>query len=390
MTPDRPFPAPAAPMPLQFRVLQTDPESAARLGVIDTPRGSVPTPVFMPVATQASIKALLPEQTADAGARILLVNAYHLHLQPGEDVIAAQGGLHTFMNWPHLIITDSGGYQVFSLPNRDISEEGVRFQYEKNGQPVTLTPESSIAIQEALGADVAMAFDECVAYPAPHGYAKEAMERTVRWARRCKEAHRREGQALFGIVQGSTYPDLRKACAEEIAALDLPGIAIGGLSVGEGLDVMSEVLGYTVPHLPADRPRYLMGVGLPEDILAYVEAGVDMSDCVIPTKYARSGILFTQVGRMRITRRNYRRDKFPVDTNCACYTCAHYTRSYLHHLFQADEILGQMLATLHNVHFYLKLMEDIRGALAAGRYGAFKRQFLADYLREEKKTRHVR
>ena len=390
MTPHRPFPAPAVPMSLQFRVLQTDPESAARLGVIETPRGAVPTPVFMPVATQASIKALLPEQTAAAGARIVLANAYHLHLQPGEDVIAALGGLHAFMNWPHLIITDSGGYQVFSLPNRRISEEGVRFQYEKDGRPVTLTPESSIAIQEALGADIAMAFDECVAFPAPHGYAKEAMERTVRWAQRCKAAHRRDGQALFGIVQGSTYPDLRKACAEQIAALDLPGIAIGGLSVGEGLDVMSEVLGYTVPHLPADRPRYLMGVGLPEDILAYVEAGVDMSDCIIPTKYARSGILFTQVGRMRITRRNYRRDKFPVDTNCACYTCAHYTRAYVHHLFQADEILGQMLATLHNVHFYLKLMDDIRSALAAGRFGAFKRQFLADYLREEKKTRHVR
>jgi len=212
----------------------------------------------------------------------------------------------------------------------------------------------------------------------------------VRWARRCQAAHQAPGQSLFGIVQGSTYPDLRQACAEQIAALELPGIAIGGLSVGEGLDVMREVLHATVPHLPEDRPRYLMGVGLPEDILAYVEAGVDMSDCVIPTKYARSGILFTQVGRLRITRRNYRRDKFPVDTNCRCYTCRSYSRAYLHHLFQADEILGQMLATLHNVHFYLKLMEDIRAALAEGRFGAFKRQFLADYQREEKKTRHVR
>jgi queuine tRNA-ribosyltransferase len=385
-------------MSFSFRVLQTDPESRARLGVIETAKGPVPTPVFMPVATQASVKALLPEQAAEAGARIVLVNAYHLHLQPGEDVVAAQGGLHRFMNWPHLIITDSGGYQVFSLPNRRIGEDGVRFQYEKDGRPVTLTPESSIAIQQQLGSDVAMAFDECVAYPAPYGYAKEAMERTVRWAQRCKAAHgaasqaaaQAPGQVLFGIVQGSTYPDLRKACAEEIAALELPGIAIGGLSVGEGLEVMSEVLGYTVPHLPADRPRYLMGVGLPEDILAHVEAGVDMSDCVIPTKYARSGILFTQVGRMRITRRNYRRDKFPVDTNCGCYACGHYTRAYLHHLFQADEILGQMLATLHNVHFYLKLMEDIRAALAEGRFGAFKRAFLADYLREEKKTRNVR
>ncbi|HKI98305.1 MAG TPA: tRNA guanosine(34) transglycosylase Tgt [bacterium] len=381
-------------MTFSFRVLKTDSESQARLGELQTPRGTVSTPVFMPVATQATLKALLPEQAAEAGGRIILANAYHLHLQPGEDVVASQGGLHRFMNWPHLIITDSGGYQVFSLPNRRIGEDGVRFQYEKDGRPVTLTPESSMAIQEQLGADIVMAFDECVAYPAPHGYAKEAMERTVRWARRCKAAHEASGQAetqaLFGIVQGSTYPDLRKACAEEIAALELPGIAIGGLSVGEGLEVMTEVLGFTVPHLPADRPRYLMGVGLPEDILAHVEAGVDMSDCVIPTKYARSGILFTQVGRMRITRRNYRRDKFPPDTNCTCYTCRHYSRAYLHHLFQADEILGQMLATLHNVHFYLKLMEDIRAALAEGRFGAFKRQFLSEYLREEKKTRHVR
>lgn len=388
-------------MTLNFRILQTDPESRARLGVLETPRGPVQTPVFMPVATQATIKALLPEQAAEAGARIVLANAYHLHLQPGEDVVASQGGLHKFMSWPHLIITDSGGYQVFSLPNRRIEEEGVRFQYQKDGQAVVLTPENSIAIQAKLGSDIAMAFDECVAYPAPHAYAKEAMERTVRWARRCKVAHEQEaaaraergeanGQALFGIVQGSTYPDLRRACAEEIAALELPGIAVGGLSVGEGLDVMTEVLGYTVPHLPAERPRYLMGVGLPEDILAYVEAGMDMSDCVIPTKYARSGIVFTQVGRMRITRRNYRRDKFPIDTNCRCYACRNYSRAYLHHLFQADEILGQMLATLHNVYFYLNLMEQIRAALAEGRFGAFKRQFLADYLREEKKTRHVR
>jgi queuine tRNA-ribosyltransferase len=377
-------------MPFQFRVLRTDPESRARLGEIETARGTVPTPVFMPVATQGTVKAMLPEQAAEAGARILLANAYHLHLQPGEDVIAAQGGLHRFMNWPHLIITDSGGYQVFSLPNRRIGEDGVRFQYEKDGRPVTLTPEGSIAIQQQLGSDVAMAFDECVAFPTPHGYAKEAMERTVRWAQRCKAAHTASEQVLFGIVQGSTYPDLRKQCAEEIAALELPGIAIGGLSVGEGLEVMVDVLEHTVPHLPPERPRYLMGVGLPEDILAHVEAGIDMSDCIIPTKYARSGILFTQVGRMRITRRNYRRDKFPVDTNCRCTVCSHYSRAYLHHLFQADEILGQMLATLHNVHFYLKLMEDIRAALAEGRFGSFKRQFLADYLREEKKTRHVR
>ncbi len=377
-------------MTLRFRVERSDPDSRARLGVLETARGEVHTPVFMPVATQATVKAALPEQVADAGARILLANAYHLHLHPGEELIAQQGGLHAFMNWPHLIITDSGGYQVFSLPGRKVTEDGVRFQFEQHGKPVVLTPERSIAIQEQLGADIAMAFDECVAYPSPYAYAKEAMERTVRWAQRCKAAHTREDQVLFGIVQGSTYADLRRGCAEEIAALELPGIAIGGLSVGEGLEVMTEVLEQTVPHLPPERPRYLMGVGLPEDILAYVEAGVDMSDCIIPTKYARSGQVFTRVGRLRITRRHYRRDKFPLDTNCGCYTCAHYSRAYVHHLFQADEILGQMLATLHNVHFYLRLMEDIRAALAEGRFGAFKRSFLAEYTREDKKTRHVR
>lgn len=376
-------------MSLKFKLLKTDPGCNARLGEIETPKGKVRTPMFMPVATQAALKALPPEPAVDSGANFILANAYHLHIQPGEDIVAAHGGLHKFMNWPHHIITDSGGYQVFSLPNRKIEEEGVHFSFKKGGQPVTLTPEGSVAIQEKLGADIIMAFDECVAYPASYPYAREAMERTVRWAKRCVQAHNRENQSLFGIVQGSTFADLRQGCAEEIGALDTPGIAVGGLSVGEGLDVMTEVLSYTVPHLPVDKPRYLMGVGLPEDILAYVEAGMDMSDCVIPTKYARSGILFTEVGRMRITKRNYRKDKFPVDTDCGCYTCANYTRAYLHHLFVADEILGHTLATLHNVHFYLRLMERIREAIEAGRFVQFKKDFLATYQREDKKNRHV-
>ena len=377
-------------MSIQFRLLKKDPDTQARLGMIQTSRGEVPTPVFMPVATQATVKAMWPGQVAGAGAGILLANAYHLHLQPGEDVVAGLGGLHTFMNWPGLIITDSGGYQVFSLPDREISEEGVRFRHQKNGEPVTLTPETSMAIQEKLGSDIAMAFDECIAYPASHAYAKEAMERTLRWAERCRDAHRKEGQALFPIVQGGTHADLRQACAEALVRMDPPGIAIGGLSVGEGLDILTEVLGFTLPHLPEDKPRYLMGVGLPEDILAAVEAGVDMSDCVIPTKYARSGVLFTAVGRLRITRRQYRKDRFPPDTNCRCPTCAEYSRAYLHHLFAADEILGQMLATAHNIHFYLNLMADIRNAIEAGRFAAFKRQFLSAYFREEKKTGNVR
>lgn len=377
-------------MRFTFRVVKQDPASGARLGVIATEQGEIPTPLFMPVATQAAIKAVEPERVAETGARILLANAYHLHLKPGEEVVAAMGGLHRFMHWPGLIITDSGGYQVFSLPNREITEEGVRFQAEKSGKPVLLTPEGATAIQEKLGADIAMAFDECVAYPAPYAYAKAAMERTVRWARRCAQVHRREDQALFPIVQGSTYADLRKGCVEELAALDPPGMAVGGLSVGEGLEVMAEVLSYTAPYLPPDKPRYLMGVGLPEDILASVEAGMDMSDCVIPTKYARSGILFTRVGRLRITRPNFRKDKFPPDTDCACYTCRNFTRAYLHHLFQADEILGDTLATIHNLHFYQSLMARIRRAIEEERFAAFKREFLHTYLREDRKTKNVR
>jgi queuine tRNA-ribosyltransferase len=386
-------------MTLTFRLLKTDP-SGARLGVISTPRGEFPTPLFMPVATQAALKAVDPQRAEELGARILLANAYHLHLRPGEDVVAAMGGVHDFMQWPHGVITDSGGYQVFSLPDRVIDEEGVRFRMEKHGRPVVLTPERAIGIQRQLGSDIAMAFDECVAFPAPHAYAQEAMERTVRWARRCVTAHReletqaqdqgQRPQALFGIVQGSTYADLRRQCAEELAALELPGIAVGGLSVGEGLDIMAEVLGYTVPYLPADRPRYLMGVGLPEDLLASVEAGMDMSDCVIPTKYARSGILFTRVGRMRITRPHFRKDKYPPDTNCQCYTCRRFTRAYLHHLFTADEILGDTLASIHNLHFYTDLMAQIREAIAQDRFAAFRAGFLANYQREDKKSRNVR
>ena len=380
-------------MALQFELETTDP-SGARLGTLHLGRGSVQTPIFMPVATQAAMKTLLPEQVSATGSQVLLVNSYHLHLKPGEEVVESLGGLHRFMNWAGPIITDSGGYQVFSLPVKQVSEAGVEFQAEKQGRRIQLGPESAIALQERLGADIIMAFDECVPYPCPRDYAEDAMRRTIRWAERCKAAWSRQGnrgeQALFGIVQGSTYADLRSECAQAIADLDLPGIAVGGLSVGEGLAVMEEVLSHTVPFLPVDKPRYLMGVGLPEDILASVEAGLDMSDCVIPSKVARSGILFTRVGKLRITRGQYRKDKFPPDTDCACPTCAHYSRAYLHHLFKAGEILGQTLATIHNLHFYQQLMEDIRQAIAGHRFAAFKRDFLAIYQREERKSRHVR
>jgi queuine tRNA-ribosyltransferase len=376
-------------MPLEFTLLKSDAGSAARLGLLRTARGEVETPAFMPVATQASVKGVAPEQVEATGARILLANAYHLHLKPGEEVVAAAGGLHAFMGWPHALITDSGGYQVFSLPKHEVSEEGVRFRWETRGEPVLLTPERAMAIQEKLGADIMMAFDECVPFPCPYPQAKEAMERTARWAARCREAWTRRERALFGIVQGSTHADLRRASAEATAALELPGIAVGGLSVGEGLETMGEVLAETVPHLPADRPRYLMGVGLPEDILVSVELGMDLMDCVIPTKYARAGVLFTQVGRLRITQKDYRRDKFPPDTHCRCYTCARYTRAYLHHLFDAGEIFGQTLATLHNLAFYGRLMEDIRRAIREDRFVGFKREFLEKYSREGKKRRRV-
>ncbi|MCH7478497.1 MAG: tRNA guanosine(34) transglycosylase Tgt [SAR324 cluster bacterium] len=376
-------------MTFEFQLIKTDP-GGARLGKLTTARGEVATPAFMPVATQAAVKAVLPEWIGGRGGVMILSNSYHLHLRPGEGVIETLGGLHRFMNWPHPIITDSGGYQVFSLPGREVSEEGVQFRMEKNGRPVTLTPETAVAIQEKLGADIIMAFDEPVAYPTPYAYAKQAMERTVRWAERCVRAHARADQALFGIVQGSTFSDLRRASAEATAGLGLPGIAVGGLSVGEGLEVMAEVLSFTVPYLPVDKPRYLMGVGLPEDLLAAVEAGMDLCDCVIPTKYARSGMLFTRVGRLRVSNAQYRKDRFPPDTNCSCYTCTHYSRAYLHHLFQAGEILGASLASIHNLHFYLNLMEDIRRAISDERFPAFKTEFLAAYQRQNRKSRHVR
>ena len=376
-------------MTFEFQLIKTDP-GGARLGKLTTARGEVATPTFMPVATQAAVKAVLPEWIGGRGGVMILSNSYHLHLQPGEGVIETLGGLHRFMNWPHPIITDSGGYQVFSLPGREVSEEGVQFRMEKNGRPVTLTPETAVAIQEKLGADIIMAFDEPVAYPTPYAYAKQAMERTVRWAERCVRAHAGSEQALFGIVQGGTFSDLRRASAEATAALGLPGIAVGGLSVGEGLEVMAEVLSFTVPYLPVDKPRYLMGVGLPEDLLAAVEAGMDLCDCVIPTKYARSGVLFTRVGRLRVSNAQYRKDRFPPDTNCACYTCTHYSRGYLHHLFQAGEILSASLASIHNLHFYLNLMEDIRRAISEDRFSSFKSDFLAVYQRQNRKSRNVR
>jgi queuine tRNA-ribosyltransferase len=355
-----------------------DPGTAARAGRLVTARGEVPTPVFMPVGTQAAVRGMTPLQLEEAGARILLANAYHLALRPGEELVRKAGGLHGFMHWAGPILTDSGGFQVFSLESKQITPDGVRFRNEVDGSEMLLTPERSIEIQRALGADIIMAFDECTPYPADAGLAARGVRNTLAWLARCTEAARGSGQALFGIVQGSVYPELRAECAKGVLAHDLPGYAIGGVSVGEGIELLKRVVSMTAPLLPADRPRYLMGVGLPEDLLEAVERGMDMFDCVIPTRYARSATLFTRRGRIRLSSRRYRRDFFPIDASCGCYACANFTRAYMHHLYQANEILGTILGAIHNVTFYQAFMADMRRAICEGRFAGFKQAFLAE------------
>ena len=366
---------------LKFTLIHRDSSTQARLGRLETARGSIETPVFMPVGTNAAMKAMTPLQVAETGAQIVLSNTYHLHIKAGEGLVQKAGGLHAFMNWPGTILTDSGGFQVFSLPKKKITEEGVLFKHEITGKEVFLGPKESIAIQNALGADIIMAFDECIPYPATRDYAWKATQRTMRWAQTCLKVHERpQDQALFGIVQGSTFEDLRKTCAETLSAMDFPGYAVGGVSVGEGLELLKLVVACTTPHLPEDKPRYLMGVGLPEDILESVERGIDMFDCVIPARYARSATLFTRRGKIRLTKRNYRRDFFPVDPSCDCYCCRNFTRAYLHHLYNANEVLSAILGSIHNVRFYITLMREIREAIQKNGFLAFKKEFLAGYL----------
>jgi len=337
----------------------------------------------MPVGTHGAIKAMTPAQVRATGAGIVLGNTYHLALRPGEGLVEKLGGLHAFMRWSGPILTDSGGFQVFSLPSAEISDRGVRFKNEVSGDTMELTPERSIEIQNALGADIIMAFDECTPYPATEEMAATGVRRTLAWIDRCLAAHQRvDEQALFGIVQGSTFPHLRRACAEALVAQDLPGYAIGGVSVGEGHELLCEITEHSAPLLPEDRPRYLMGVGLPEDLLAAVGYGIDMFDCVIPTRYARSATVFTVHGRIRLTNRRYRRDKYPIDTSCDCEACAGgFSRAYIHHLFAANEILSAILCSIHNVRFYQRLMADARRAIVENRYPAFHRRFLGDYKR---------
>jgi queuine tRNA-ribosyltransferase len=362
-----------------FALLKTDPESCARRGRILTRRGAIETPVFMPVGTQGTVKAMLPESLSELGAQVLLANTYHLFLRPGHELIRRLGGLHSFMHWDRPILTDSGGFQVFSLGAlRQINEDGVRFQSHLDGSSHVLTPESSIAVQEALGADIIMVFDECIPYPSSREYVAASTERSTRWARRCKEArHGDDVAALFGIVQGGMHADLRAKSAADLMQIGFDGYAVGGLSVGEEARLMYDVMDVTLPLLPANRPRYVMGVGTPENLIEGVSRGVDMFDCVMPTRNARNGVLFTTFGRVSIKQARYLEDPLPVDPECNCYVCRNYSRAYLRHLYQCNEILASVLNTHHNLHYYLQLMADVRAAIETGRFIEFRREFYA-------------
>jgi len=378
-------------MAYSFTLLKKDPGSNARLGVITTSHGKVNTPVFMPVGTQGTVKALLPETLKTLGVEMILGNMYHLYLRPGHELVRDLGGLHRFMNWPGPILTDSGGYQIFSLDAlRQIKEEGVVFQSHIDGSRHFISPESAVEIQEALGADIMMCFDECTPYPADQKYAKESLDLTVRWAERCRKVQKKNGKALFGIIQGGVYPDLRQEAVERIVRIGFDGYALGGLSVGEPKDLMWRVTEETTPLLPSGKARYLMGVGMPEDILGAVFHGIDMFDCVLPTRGARTGLLFTNNGKVVIKNARYREDASPLDVFCDCYTCKNYSRAYLRHLFVAKEILAMVLNTIHNVRFYMNLMERIRTAIQEDRFVEFRREFLDRYVQEPEEDPCVR
>ena len=367
-------------MKIKYSLLKEDRDTFARLGKIKTNYGTFETPMFMPVGTAATVKTLSVEELKDLNAGIILANTYHLWLRPGEDVVDSAGGLHEFMKWDGPILTDSGGFQVFSLAKpKDISEEGVHFKNHLNGDKLFFSPEVAIDIQEKLGADIIMSFDECIPYPAKEKYAKESVERTLRWAKRGLEAHKREDQALFGIVQGGEFPELRKHCAEELAKMDFPGYSIGGTSIGEPKDVFSKMVDYSVDYLPVEKPRYLMGVGSIDYILEGIEKGVDMFDCVLPTRIARHGALMTSKGRVNIRDAKWKEDFSPLDDECDCYTCKNYTKAYLRHLYVADEAFGKRLLSIHNVRCLIKMMEEARKAIQEDRFLEFKEETLRKY-----------
>ncbi|MBU5257427.1 tRNA guanosine(34) transglycosylase Tgt [Tissierella praeacuta] len=368
-------------MAIRFELLKEAKDCKARLGKLYTPHGVIETPIFMPVGTRATVKAMTPEEVKGLGAQIILSNTYHLYLRPGHKLIEEAGGLHKFMNWDGPILTDSGGFQVFSLGDlRKIKEEGVEFRSHIDGSKHFISPEKSIEIQNSLGADIMMCFDECTPYPATYEYAKHSMERTTRWAKRCKDYHKNwDKQGLFGIVQGGMYKDLREQSAKELVELDFPGYAIGGLSVGEPKELMCELLDFTTPLLPKDKPRYNMGVGTPDYLFESVIRGIDMADCVLPTRIARNGTALTSQGKIVIRNAKYAKDFTPLDPECDCYACTNYSRAYIRHLFNVDEILGARLTTIHNLYFLIKLMENIRKAIKEDRILEYKDEFYKKY-----------
>ncbi|MBL4951266.1 tRNA guanosine(34) transglycosylase Tgt [Neobacillus sp. OS1-32] len=366
---------------IRYELIKTCKQTGARLGRVHTPHGSFDTPAFMPVGTLATVKTMSPEELKGMGAGIILSNTYHLWLRPGHEIIREAGGLHKFMNWDRAILTDSGGFQVFSLSEfRKIEEEGVHFRNHLSGEKLFLSPEKSMEIQNSLGSDIMMAFDECPPYPATFDYMKKSVERTSRWAERCLKAHQRpEEQGLFGIVQGGEYEELRKQSAQDLVSLDFPGYAVGGLSVGEPKDIMNRMLEFTTPLLPANKPRYLMGVGSPDSLIDGAIRGIDMFDCVLPTRIARNGTLMTSQGRLVVKNAQYARDFGPLDPDCDCYTCRNYSRAYIRHLIHCNETFGIRLTSYHNLYFLLKLMEKVRQAILEDRLGDFREEFFERY-----------
>ena len=366
--------------PFSYELIHTCAQSGARLGVLHTPHGDIQTPIYMPVGTAAVVKAMTSREMEEIGTQILLSNTYHLHLRPGEDLVAEAGGLHRFMDWHKPILTDSGGFQVFSLAGiRTIAEEGVTFQSHLDGSRQFIGPETSMDIQQKLGADIAMAFDVCSSYPCDHETARVNMERTHRWAQRCKEHHTREDQALFGIVQGAFYKDLRIESAKTLSDMDFIGYGIGGLSVGEPKPVMYEMLEEMMPYMSAHKPRYLMGVGTPDCLIEGVLRGIDMFDCVLATRIARNGTALTSAGRLVVRNAQYARDFGPIDPECDCYACTHFSRAYVRHLIKAGEITGGRLLSIHNLRFLIRLMERVREAIAEDRFLDFRKEFYAKY-----------
>ena len=367
-------------MKIKFEVIKESKKTKARLGKLFTPHGIIETPIFMPVGTQATVKAMTPRELEGLGIQIILSNSYHLFLRPGHGLIAQAGGLHKFMGWKRAILTDSGGFQVFSLGKLNkINDEGVSFNSYIDGSKHFVSPEKAMEIQMALGADIAMAFDECTPYPAGRYQVEIAAQRTIQWAKRCKEVHHNLNQSLFGIIQGGAFKDLRIDNAKKLVELDFPGYAIGGLSVGEPKSIMYEILDCTIPCLPNNKPRYLMGVGAPQSILEGTIRGVDMFDCVLPTRNARNGSLFISSGKLSITNAKYKDDFTPLDNKCKCYTCQNFTRAYLRHLYMSKEILASTLGTIHNLYFMSSLMKKIRLALLEDRLLEFKEEFLSNF-----------